>query len=41
VVSVRVGDDGPIHRFPGIDIKIADLAIESAIREGEKGHAGK
>ncbi len=34
-----VGDDGAIHRLPGIDVEVAGLAVEAAIGEPEQGHS--
>jgi hypothetical protein len=41
MVTVGVGDDGAVHRLPGIDVKAAHLAVEAAISERKKGHAEK
>jgi len=39
VVTVGVGDHGPVHRLPGIDVEVAGFAVKSAVGEGEEGHA--
>ena len=39
VVAVGVGDDGAIHRGPGIDVEVARLAVEPAIGQPEQGHS--
>jgi hypothetical protein len=32
MVAMRMGDDGPADRLPGIDVELARRAIETAVR---------
>jgi hypothetical protein len=40
MIAMGVGNDRPVHRLPGVDVKVSHLTEETPVGKGEERHDG-